>query len=171
MARFRLSLVALLAAGSGGACGQAGAQASAAAASGISAPAGWQVLPEMARAVGDAAKADGVTVAGTEAWGEPARGCYAVWIRLTGIGASVEQVLAGLASEKLETKDILKPTSEGNAADGLGIVALAFAKPPYAGRLRARIESGSISALACFANEREPIACETACSSLLGSLP
>lgn len=162
MARFRLSVVAVVALG---ACGQAGAQASAVS-SGIAAPAGWQALPDMARAVGDAAKADGVTVAGTEAWGEPARGCYAVWIRVTGTGASVEQVLAGITSEKLETKDIVKPATE----DGRGIVALAFAKPPYAGRLRARVDSGSVTALACFANEREPLACETACSSLLGSL-
>jgi hypothetical protein len=88
-----------------------------------------------------------------------------VWQRVTGSGASVEQVLAGIASEKLETTDVVKPTGEA------GIVSLAFTKAPYAGRMRARVENGSVTALACFANEREPIACESACTSLLGSLP
>ena len=161
MARFRLSLLCALAA-----CGQAGAQANAAS-SGIAAPAGWQALPEVARAVGDAAKADGVRVAGSDAWGETARGCYAVWLKLSGNGATVDHVLAGIASEKLETKDIVKPTSD----DGTGLVTLGFSKAGYTGRLRARIESGTITSLACFANEREPAACEAACTQLLGSLP
>lgn len=162
MAHFRLSFLCALAA-----CGQAGAQANAPASSGITAPAGWQALPEVAHAVGDAAKADGVRVTGSDAWGDTARGCYAVWLKLSGSGVSVDQVLAGIASETIETKDIVKPTSE----DGTGLVTLAFSKPGYTGRLRARIESGTITSLACFANEREPVACEAACTALLGSLP
>ncbi|MFN0251615.1 MAG: hypothetical protein ACKV2T_32365 [Kofleriaceae bacterium] len=124
----------------------------------------------MARATGDAAKADGVSVVGSEAWGDTARGCYAVWLKLSGGAGSTEQVLAGIASEKLETKDIATPVAkDGTGGDGL--ISLAFTKPGYAGRLRARMESNGITALACFANEREPLACETACTALLGSLP
>lgn len=160
MALLRLSFVALAA------CGQAGAQANATP-SGITPPAGWQPLPEVAHAAKDAARANGVTVVGSEAWGETARGCYALWLKLSGSGVTAEQVLAGIASEKIETKDIVKPTSD----DGKGLVTLAFTKPGYTGKLRARIESGSITALACFANQREPIACETACTALLGGLP
>jgi hypothetical protein len=163
MAHLRLVLVVLV-----GACGQAGAQASAAT-SGITPPTGWQVLAEVARSTGEAAKADGVTVAGSEAWGDTARGCYAVWLKLTGSGVSADQVIAGIASEKLETKDIVKPAT-GENSDGRGLVSLAFTKPGYTGRLRARIESGGVTALACFANEREQIACETACTNLLGAL-
>ena len=63
---------------------------------------------------------------------------------------------------------------------GDGVVAMSFettAAPgssvhgAYRGRLRARIAAGKITALACFANEREPAACESACTALLGGLP
>lgn len=123
-------------------------------------------MPDIARAAGEATKADGVIVAGTEAWGDPARGCYAVWLRLEGTGASAEKVLTGITSERLETRDVVKPASE----DGLGIIALAFSKPPYEGRFRARVEATSVTALACFANERERTACDAACTTMLGSL-
>lgn len=165
MAHLRVSLAFVVAA-LAPACDQAGAQAGAAT-SGIAPPAGWHALPDVARAAADAAKSDGIAVA-SEAWGETARGCYAVWLSLAGSGASVEQVLEGIASERLETKDIVKP---GADSGGKGLVTLAFSRPGYAGRLRARVEAGGITALACFANEREPIACEAACTALLGSLP
>lgn len=160
MAHLRLALVALVG------CGQAGAQSSAAT-SGIAPPAGWPALPEVARAAGEAAKAGGVTVAGSEAWGDTARGCYALWLKLAGGGVSAEQVLAGIASEKIEVKDIVKPAGE----DTRGIVSFAFDTQRYVGHMRARIEDEGITALACFANMRERVACETACQSLLGGLP
>ena len=169
MALLRLIVFALAA------CGQAGAQPSAT--SGLSVPAGWIAIPEIAMAVTTAAKGDGVSVEGAEAWGEPARGCYGVWLVLAGEGASAEQVLAGIAQQPLTTSNIVKP--EG--ADGL--VTLSFETPApaaaatapaattYRGRLRARIAAGKITMLACFANDREPATCEAACSSLLGGLP
>lgn len=160
-----LRLRSIFALGALASCGQAGAQASTAS-SGITPPAGWQALPEVAKAASDAAKADGVTVA-SEAWGETARGCYAVWLKVSGGGVAVEQVLAGIASETIDTTDVVKPATE----DGTGILSLAFTSGAYKGRLRARVEASAITALACFANEREPIACESACSTLLGSLP
>ena len=158
MAHLRLIAIALVAA-----CGQAGAQAGAAA-SGITPPAGWQPLPEIARAAAESARASGVTIAGGEAWGEPTRGCYAVWLRLVG-GVSAEQVLAGLASESIQTKDIVQPTADTTSEGGL--LSLAFDKGGYAGRMRARIERDQITALACFANDRERTICETACATLL----
>lgn len=166
MALLRMMLVALAA------CGQAGAQPSAT--SGLTAPAGWIALPEIATAAATAAKGGGVTVDGAEAWGEPARGCYGVWLALHGEGASAEQVLAGLAGQAVTIRDVVKPET------GDGVVALGFetTKAPgtsvlgsYRGRLRARIAADKISALACFANEREPNACEGACTTLLGGLP
>jgi len=51
-----------------------------------------------------------------------------------------------------------------------GIVALSFEKGAHRGRLRARIAAGKITAVACFANEREPAACDAACTGLLGGL-
>ncbi|MBA3455618.1 MAG: hypothetical protein H0T42_21165 [Deltaproteobacteria bacterium] len=154
------------------ACGQAGAQPSAA--SGLTPPAGWIAIPEIATAAATAAKGDGVTVDGAEAWGDPARGCYGVWLALHGAGISAEQVLAGLASQPITTRDVVKPES------GDGIIALGFettaapgstVRGSYRGRLRARIAAGKITALACFANEREPSACAGACTTLLGGLP
>ena len=54
--------------------------------SGIRPPAAWQALPSVADAARAAASATGVTVDGSEAWGEPAMGCYALWIALRGAG-------------------------------------------------------------------------------------
>jgi len=157
MALLRLMLLALAA------CGQAGAQPSAT--SGLTAPVGWIAIPEIATAAATAAKGDGVTIDGAEAWGDPARGCYGVWLALHGDGASAEQVLAGLTTEPITTTNVVKPES------GDGLVAMSFTRGVYRGRLRARIAAGKITALACFANEREPIACDGACTTLLGGLP
>ncbi len=157
MALLRLAFVALVA------CGQAGAQPSVA--SGLEPPAGWQALPELATSVAEATKTDGVMIDGVEAWGETARGCYAVWFAIHGSGASAEAVLAGLATEKLTTTNVVTPES------GDGVIAVTFARPPYTGRLRARITDGTITALACFASEREPLTCETPCTTLLGAIP
>ena len=44
--------------------------------SGIAAPSGWEALPELATAVGNAARADGVVVEGAEAWGETGFPCW-----------------------------------------------------------------------------------------------
>ena len=123
------------------------------------------MLPELAAAVRDATKADGVTVDGVEAWGETARGCYAVWFRLAGAKAKADAVIAGLAAENVATSNVVKPES------GDGVMAVTFAKPPYTGRLRVRTLDGKLTALACFANQREPKACEAPCTSLLGAVP
>lgn len=145
------------------ACGQAGAQPTAT--SGLTAPVGWIAIPAIATAAATAAKGDGVTVDGAEAWGDPARGCYGVWLALHGDGASAEQVLAGFATEPITTTNVVKPDT------GDGLVAMSFTRGVYRGRLRARIAAGKITALACFANDREPIACDGACTTLLGGLP
>ncbi|MBA3458637.1 MAG: hypothetical protein H0T46_01650 [Deltaproteobacteria bacterium] len=152
MALLRLALVALAG------CSPAGAQPSPA--SGITPPAGWQALPDLAKQVVDATKATG-----SEAWGETARGCYAVWFTLKGAGAKVDAVLAGLAAEKIATTNVVTPESDD------GVIAASFTKGSYGGRLRARIAGDTITALACFANEREPKTCESPCTTLLGALP
>ncbi len=162
MALLRLATILAL-----GACGQAGAQPAAPspAPSGITAPAGWAALPDLAKAVRGATTVDGVTVNGVEAWGETARGCYAVWFALAGSGANADAVIAGLAAEKLATSNVVKP----EASDG--VTSLMFAKPPYTGRLRVRTASGTLTAIACFANQREPRTCEAPCTTLLGAIP
>jgi hypothetical protein len=152
MALLRLAALVALAV----ACSRAGAQPPPGpAVSGVTPPPGWTALPSLAAQV---------AMPGAEAWGDTARGCYAVWFRLQGTGASAEAVLAGLAAEQITTSDLVKP-------DGDGIVAATFAKGVYKGRLRARIADGAITALACFANQREPRSCEAPCTTVLGALP
>jgi len=103
-------------------------------------------------------------------------GCYGVWMTMRASGEATdvaEQLLRGLvvdakAKRSLAIKDVVKPT----AAEGpQGIVSLRFESSPYRGRLRARVGKGRIVALACFASQREPAACETACTVVLGAMP
>jgi len=146
------------------ACGSADATPPAeATASGIQAPAGWQTLPAAAGAAKLAATASNVTVDGAEAWGDPASGCYALWIQLhggsDGADALGAQILEGLAAEKI--------TTSPEPGDGF---ALAIERAPYKGKLRAQLGDGRITALACVANQRDPAACETGCKSLLGAI-
>jgi hypothetical protein len=158
MAQLRLIACVALAA----ACGR-----SEAAPSPLQAPAGWRAAPELAKAAGDAA---GSATTASEAWAEPARGCYAVWLALHGaagsIDAAADQLVAGVQKLGVTASEIAKPSTGDR-----GELALAFVKPPYRGRIRAQLAStGDVTALACMWNEREPKACEAACTQLLGSL-
>jgi hypothetical protein len=185
MAELRLNaaLVALTCGALGAGCGSAGAEPGPT--SGLTPPAGWQALPEVAAAARAALGKD-AAIDGVEAWGETARGCYAVWMALRGPGTAqgiAEQVLGGLTppatgpdrrddderppppARKLDLSDVVKPIGAA------GVLSFSFAAPPYQGRLRARLGGGRVTALACFANQREPIACAAACNGVLGSLP
>lgn len=157
MADLRLSVLVALAA-----CGSADAQPTAT--SGLQAPAGWQALPAVAKAVQAAAAAPGITVDGAEAWGEPAMGCYAVWIALHGDGGGADQL----------TKEILDGLAEAKIAatqQGTDPLVLAIEKAPYKGTLKAELGGGKVTALACVVTDREPAACEAACKTLLGAMP
>lgn len=141
--------------------------------SGLTPPAGWKPLPELATAATEAAKSTSITVEAVEAWGEPARGCYAAWMALRGASGSpsaiADPMLASLAAELpgLTVSDVVKP--DPNNADA-GVLSLSFTRPPYRGKLRAPIsKTGAIGVLTCFWNGREPVACEAACNQLIGS--
>ena len=143
-------LVALLALAS---CGRASGDTGSA--SGLAPPAGWRALPEVAAAIGTKAELDGV-----EAWGDPARGCYAVWIAARGGGDLVGELLAALAADKIATTDVVKRS---------GTLAFTLERGAYRGQVRAQIDDRSVSALACYHNLREPAACESACAAFLGA--
>jgi len=158
------------------ACSAAGAEpapaarpaAAAAAPAGPAAhPAGWRQLPAIASAVAAAARADGVAVDATDAWGEPARGCYAVWLALRGGSAGA----AALADQVLGSVAGLAPTEVVRPIGPDGTLAFGFARPPYRGRVRARVGAGRIAAVACFANQREPLTCDAACRGVLEAAP
>jgi hypothetical protein len=152
-------------------CGPADAQN---APSKIAPPAGWRAVPELATAMRDAL-GKSVQVDGVDAWGETAMGCYGVRLEMRATGGAdgiANHVLAGLTTPAkgstapvVAVRDVVKPSANN------GVLSLAFERTPYRGRLRARIGGGKLTAIACFANQREPIACETACTGLLGAMP
>jgi hypothetical protein len=160
MVQLRLMVLALCAACARG-------EAAPGSASGIAPPAGWRAAPELAKAASDAA---GSATTASEAWAEPARGCYAVWLALHGapaaIDAASDQLVASVQRIGAQPSAVVKPPPGDR-----GELSLAFVRAPYRGKLRALLaKTGDVSALACLWNEREPKACETACSSLLGGL-
>lgn len=146
--------------------------------SGVTPPNGWSALPQLATAAGTAAKQTGITVDHVEAWGEPARGCYAAYLGFAGaVGPAdvvAQQMVASLSAEPalagIVIHDVVKPG--GSASGAAGMLELAFERAQYHGKLRANIGAdGHVRVLACFWNQREPAACEQGCTSLLGSLP
>lgn len=167
------------------ACSAAGADP--AASEGVH-PAGWQRLPAIAAAVRAAATADGVVIDAVDAWGEPAIGCHAVWLALHG-GTSdarvlADQILVGIAQVGLGVavapRGAAMPRQAGGAiavselampTGAEGVLAFAFARAPYRGRVRAKLGNGQIAAVACFANQREPGACDAPCASVLRGVP
>ncbi|MEJ7598813.1 MAG: hypothetical protein WKG01_12975 [Kofleriaceae bacterium] len=157
MANVRLILVAALVG-----CGQAGAEPP-----GLTVPKGWEKLPAIAEAVRTATASKTVRSATVDAWGERAMGCYAVRLQLTGAGAPAalaQQILDGIKTEPtIAVRDVVSPP-------GPGVLSFAFDRPPYRGRMRALLGSGTISAVACFANQREPQACALACDGVLGGI-
>lgn len=132
-------------------------------------PSTWKVLPTIAAAAQTAAKAEGVTVDGAQAWGDAAIGCYAVRVALhggsDGADALAEQVLASLRAAQLTMRDVIKPTGPQ------GALTLGFATTTYQGRLRAELGNGRVAALACFGNQREPATCDATCARVLGTAP
>jgi len=130
-------------------------------------PDGWKQLPAIATAVASAAAGDGIVIDAVDAWGEPGAGCYGVWLALHGGAADAatlaDQVLGGATG--LAPGDIVKPDGPD------GVLAFAFARPPYRGRVRAQLGNGRIAATACFGNQREPTACHAACAQVLQEVP
>ena len=124
-------------------------------------PEGWRELPELVLET----PGTHVRVESRRAFGDPARGCFAVVQRLSGKGVRLEAARAALASG-LRTRG-LEVSGEGDelAIEGLGIE----------GRIRTALagETGgrfaAVSA-ACFYNGRQPDRCKLQCDALLDRL-
>ena len=143
--------------------------------SGLKPPEGWATLPTLATAASDAAKAGHLQVDGVEAWGEPARGCYAAWIAVRGTGGApdvmADQLVRGLSAEPALAGIVVRDVEKPAPASASGVLSLAFERAQYHGKLRAILaKDGKLAALACFWNLREPVACEQACNGLIGSM-
>jgi hypothetical protein len=121
-------------------------------------PSGWPELDAIATAAAAAAKVDGVTVEAAGAWGDAARGCYAVAIQLRG-GGTASQIVDGIAAAGIATREVVY------AGDG---VTLGVSRAPYDGRVVAQAGAdGHVAAHACFWNDREPAACAATCAGWL----
>jgi len=143
--------------------------------SGLTPPAGWQTLPQLATAARDAAKESRLTVDGVEAWGDTSRGCYAAWFALRGGGGApdvmADQLVKSLSVEPallgILVHDVVKPAP----ASASGVLSLSFVRGAYRGKLRATLaKDGKLAALTCFWSHREPLACEQGCNALVGSM-
>jgi hypothetical protein len=142
--------------------------------------------------VAAAARADGVTIDAVDAWGEPARGCYGVWLELHGGTAAAAPALADDALASLQHTagpaglPGLHSRAAGSAAPAAigspnplvidevikpttaeGVLAFRFTRPPYRGRVRAELGRGRVAAIACFGNQREPVDCEARCARVI----
>jgi len=131
----------------------------------IAVPKGWVADPALAKAASGAA---GPAVTHSDAWSDPARGCYALAIDLHGgavaIDVAAEQLLAALGEAGVKPHDVAKP-----APGERGMLVLGFDRGGYRGKLRAElVNTGDVHALACVWNQREPKVCEAGCATLLG---
>ncbi|HEY5937555.1 MAG TPA: hypothetical protein VIU61_23070 [Kofleriaceae bacterium] len=135
---------------------------------GIAVPKTWEKLPAIGEAVRDELTVNPkIEVIAADGWGERAMGCYAFRLDAKGPGSATaiaDQILSGIAAASVDVSDVIKPPA------GTGVLSLGFERAPYRGRLRAQIGPGTINAVACFANQREPKACELACDGLLGGI-
>jgi hypothetical protein len=129
--------------------------------SALQVPAGWQPLPEIAAAAGEAARGEGVTIESAQAWGETAMGCYALALKVRGAKIAPADVERELRAS-LPGVTIKDPIVGGDS------VSLVFERANYSGVLGVRVmDTGALAATACFWNEREPKACGTACAGIL----
>jgi hypothetical protein len=141
-------------------------------ASNIAAPKGWIADPALAKTAAAAAAGDKVSVLGSDAWSDGSRGCYAIWLDLSGgagpVDAAADGLIAAMTKELtgVKIRDLQKPV-----VGETGTLAFAFEKPPYHGKLRAELtKAGEIRALACLWNQREPKTCEAGCTAMLGAV-
>ena len=89
-------------------------------------------------------------------------GCYATALTFPERGP-VGALLADV-KKAVAVRDVVEPSAAG------GVLSFAFDKAPYSGRVRATLDGKMDTALACFWNDREPAACEAACTAMIGSM-
>ena len=163
-------------------------------------PASWRPLPDASHAMTEVmeekladAKLTSVTVA---AWGDPARGCYALQLSAKEQGVRLAEVAAGLrkgfgvapepepaaalAGEQAGSADATPAGSASGSASAAppanaGSAELQFeVKPPLAGTVRVRLRddgaSTRLTAAACFFHPRYPEQCKRHCERALASL-
>lgn len=127
---------------------------------------------------------DLVAVVASEAWSEPASGCYALWLRVlappAGADLAARQLVASIEDAGFAVRDVsVPPAGRG------GVLKLGFATLLYRGLMRAVLagdgelahsSSGAgmratvIDAVVCAWNQREPSTCAPACATFVGAV-
>lgn len=154
----------------------------------LAVPASWRPMPEAVHAVEESLAAAKMAGAQVLAWGDPARGCYAIQVIGKEKGRHVAQMEAGLRKGfGAPPKVVLKEGGSGGegSAGGKSGSGSAAANPssaeitltlekPLPGGLRARLrddgESTRLAAAACFYHARYPEQCRRHCERALASL-
>lgn len=135
----------------------------------ITVPEGWQALPAIADAARTAAGDLGPRGLSAAAWGRPLLGCYAVQLGVGVDGAFTPAKLLGQVRTALAGAATVDEWAEGQA-----LATARFSRAGWRGELRAAIATGNrpgLELVACFANERAPDRCDSACAPLLAALP
>ena len=180
------------AAQSGSAAAPAAAAQSAsapAAAAKLAIPASWRELPEVVHAVDESLAAAKLLGAQVAAWGDPARGCYAIQLAAKERGRHVAQMEAGLrkgfgappapatgsaAAGSTGSASPASPATKPAAANPSSAELTLSLEKPMPGSLRARIrddgESTRLAAAVCFFHARYPEQCRRHCERALASL-
>ncbi|MEO8845547.1 MAG: hypothetical protein ABI591_16745 [Kofleriaceae bacterium] len=142
------------------------------AASNITPPKAWTADPALAKTAAAAATGDRISVLGSEAWTDGSRGCYAIWLDLSGGAGPIDDAADGLiAALTKELTGVKIHDRQMPVVGETGTLAFAFEKAPYHGKLRAELtKTGEIRALACMWNQREPKTCEAGCTTMLGAV-
>lgn len=147
----------------------------------LAVPASWRPMPEAVHAVEESLAAAKMAGAQVMAWGDPARGCYAIHVVGKEKGRHVAQMEAGLRKGfGAPPKPVPKEGSGGSAGSGSAAanpssaeITLTLEKP-LPGGLRARLrddgESTRLAAAACFYHARYPEQCRRHCERALASL-
>lgn len=158
----------------------------------LAVPASWKPMPEASRAMEEKLTAAKLANATTAAWGDAARGCYAIQISAMERAVRLADVAAGLrAGFGLPAEKEAAPGSAsgsaGSAAAGsagpggdvppanAGSADLQFqVAPPLTGTMRVRLRDDGaatrLSAAACFYHPRYPEQCQRHCERALSSL-
>lgn len=150
----------------------------------LAVPASWKPMPEASRAMEEKLTAAKLANATTAAWGDAARGCYAIQIsaveravRLADVAAGLragfglppeQAATAGSAAGGAEAGSNVPPANAGSAELQFQVA------PPLTGTMRVRLRDDGaatrLSAAACFYHPRYPEQCQRHCERALSSL-
>ncbi len=134
---------------------------------GVTIPAGWRPLAELAGALPAHASGAQVVVESRQGWGDPAQGCFALLQRVSAPARGFH--LGRAQAALLQALQATGFTAGPNAAE------LAFVGHGVQGRMRSTTQPEAqdriaVVSLACFYNGREPDRCRPTCDAMLDSV-